>query len=49
LTGISEVLTEAVSFTNITLMVEAVSTSEMFVTFYQTAWHNIPQDIHLII
>jgi hypothetical protein len=38
-TSISEVL--------IILMMEAASTSEMSVNFYQTTWCNIPEDIHL--
>jgi hypothetical protein len=29
------------------LMMEAVSTSEMVVSFYQTIWCNIPEDSHL--
>jgi hypothetical protein len=29
------------------LMMEAVSTSETSVNFYQTAWRNIPEDSHL--
>jgi hypothetical protein len=28
------------------LMMEAVSTSEMLVNFYQTTLHNIPEDSH---
>jgi hypothetical protein len=28
-------------------MMEAVSTSEMSVNFYQTTWRNIPEDSHL--
>jgi hypothetical protein len=28
----------------IRVMTEAVSTSTMSVSFYQTAWHNIPED-----
>jgi hypothetical protein len=31
----------------IALMMEAVSTSEMLVSFYQTTWRNIPEDSHL--
>jgi hypothetical protein len=31
----------------ITLMLEAASTSEMLVNFYQTIWYNNPQDSHL--
>jgi hypothetical protein len=29
------------------MMMEATSTSETSVSFYQTAWHNIPKDSHL--
>jgi hypothetical protein len=29
------------------LMIKAASTSEMSVTFYQTTWHNNPEDSHL--
>jgi hypothetical protein len=39
-TDISEVLTASI----ITLMMEAVSTSEMSVNFYKTTWRNIPED-----
>jgi hypothetical protein len=31
----------------IILMMEAVSTSETSVNFYQTTWRNIPEDSHL--
>jgi hypothetical protein len=31
----------------IALMMEAASTSEMSVNFYQTAWRNNPEDSHL--
>jgi hypothetical protein len=31
----------------ITLMMEAASTSETSVNFYQTTWHNNPEDSHL--
>jgi hypothetical protein len=31
----------------ITLMMEVASTSEMSVNFYQTTWHNNPEDSHL--
>jgi hypothetical protein len=31
----------------IALMMQAASTSEMLVNFYQTAWHNNPEDSHL--
>jgi hypothetical protein len=30
----------------IVLMMEAVSTSETLVNFYQTTWHNIPEGSH---
>jgi hypothetical protein len=44
LTGVSEVLTAS----NITaLMMEAVSTSETLVNFYETTRRNIPKDSHL--
>jgi hypothetical protein len=43
LTTISEVLPAFI----IALMVEAVSTSETLVKFYNTKWHNIPEDSHL--
>jgi hypothetical protein len=29
------------------LMTRASSTSEMSVNYYQTTWHNIPEDSHL--
>jgi hypothetical protein len=31
----------------IALMMEAVSTSETSVNFYETTWRNIPEDSHL--
>jgi hypothetical protein len=31
----------------ITLMMEAASTSETLVNFYQTTWRNNPEDSHL--
>jgi hypothetical protein len=31
----------------IALMMEAVSTSEISVSFYQSTWHNIPEDSYL--
>jgi hypothetical protein len=31
----------------ITLMMEALRISEMLVNFYQTTWHNNPEDSHL--
>jgi hypothetical protein len=40
LTDVSEVLTASI----ITLMIEAVSTSEMSVKFYETTQRNIPED-----
>jgi hypothetical protein len=43
-TGISEVLA---TFIIITLMMEVASTSETLVNFYQTAWHNNPENSHL--
>jgi hypothetical protein len=30
------------------LMMQAVSTSETSVNFYQTTWRNIPEDSHLL-
>jgi hypothetical protein len=33
--------------TAITLIMEAASTSETSVNFYQTVWRNIPEDSHL--
>jgi mannose/fructose-specific phosphotransferase system component IIA len=42
-TGVSEVLTAL----NITLMMEAASTSETSANFYQTTRRNIPEDSHL--
>jgi hypothetical protein len=35
------------AFIIIALMKKAVSTSEMLENFYQTAWHNIPEECHL--
>jgi hypothetical protein len=32
----------------ITLMMEVVSTSEMLVNFFQTAWYNIAEDSHIL-
>jgi hypothetical protein len=29
------------------LMLDAASTSEMSLSFYQATWHNIPEDSHL--
>jgi hypothetical protein len=31
----------------IALMMEAASTSETLLNFYQTTWHNNPEDSHL--
>jgi hypothetical protein len=45
LTDLSEVLTATIIL--ITLMMEAVSTSETLVNFYQTTERNIPEDSHL--
>jgi hypothetical protein len=42
-TNISEVLAASI----ITLMMEAASTSVTSVNFYQTTWHNSPEDSHL--
>jgi hypothetical protein len=30
-----------------TVMAKAASTSEMSLNFYQTTWHNIPEDSHV--
>jgi hypothetical protein len=38
---------EVLTFSIIVLMIEAVSTSETSVNFYQTTWRNIPEDSHL--
>jgi hypothetical protein len=43
LTDVSEVLTACI----ITLMTEAVSTSETSVNFFETKWRNIPEDSYL--
>jgi hypothetical protein len=43
-THISEVLAASIV---VALMMEAASTSEMFVNFYQITRHNIPEDSHL--
>jgi hypothetical protein len=42
-TDVSEVLAAS----TIRVMMEAASTSEMLVNFYQTTWHNKPEDSHL--
>jgi hypothetical protein len=41
---VSEVLTAFITIN--TLMMEAVSTSEISDNFYDTTWYNIPQDSH---
>jgi hypothetical protein len=46
LTNVSEVL--IASITIITLMMEAVSTSETLVSFCKTTQHNILEDSHLL-
>jgi hypothetical protein len=43
LTNVSDVFTASI----ITLMMEAVSTSEMSVNFYHTKLRNIPEDSHI--
>jgi hypothetical protein len=40
MTDVSKVLTASI----ITLIMQAVSTSEMVINFYQTTQHNIPDD-----
>jgi hypothetical protein len=42
-TNVSELLAASI----IALMMEAASTSEMSVNFYQTMWHNNPEGCHL--
>jgi hypothetical protein len=39
-TSVSEVLAASI--------IRAASTSETLVNFYQTTWHNIPEDRHLL-
>jgi hypothetical protein len=34
-------------FRVIALLMEAISTSELLINFYQTTWHNIPEDSYL--
>jgi hypothetical protein len=46
LTDVSELLTVS---SIITLMMEAISTSETSVSFYQTAWHNMPEAVIFIL
>jgi hypothetical protein len=41
---ISEVLTVSIT----SLMMDASSTSETSVNLYETTWHNIPEDSHLL-
>jgi hypothetical protein len=49
LTDVSEVLTASIITVKIiALMMLAVSTSEMSVSFYQTAWCNFLEDSHLL-
>jgi hypothetical protein len=38
-----------VAYASISLMMEAVSTSEMLVNIYQTTWRNIPESSHISI
>jgi hypothetical protein len=47
LSDVSSVMLAAFNVRVITLMMEAASTSEMSVNFYQTTWHNISEDSHL--
>jgi hypothetical protein len=47
LTDVSDVLTTSIIRAIIALMMEAVSTSEMSVNFYETTRRNIPEDGHL--
>jgi hypothetical protein len=44
---VSEVLTASITRVIIALMMEALSISETLVSFYETIWHNIPEDSHL--
>jgi hypothetical protein len=45
LTDVSEVVTTSIIRA---MMMEAASTSETWVSFYKTTWHNIPHDSHLL-
>jgi hypothetical protein len=49
LTNISEQFTASIMrvMTKMMTMVEPVSSSEMLVNIYQTAWRNIPEHSHL--
>jgi hypothetical protein len=47
LTAVSMKMTFFWDVAIIALMMEAVSTSETSVNFYQATWHNIPEDSHL--
>jgi hypothetical protein len=46
---VSAVLAASIIRVMITLMMEAVNTSEISVNFYQTAWCNNAEDSHLYI
>jgi hypothetical protein len=46
-TDILEVLTASIIILLTDLMMEAVSTSEASVSFYQTIWCNIPENSHI--
>jgi hypothetical protein len=43
---VSEVLTDTIIRMGNTLMREVVTTPETSVNFYQTTWHNCPEDSH---
>jgi hypothetical protein len=47
LTHVSQLLTASIISAITTVMIEAVSTSETSVNFYQTTRRNIPEDSHL--
>jgi hypothetical protein len=47
LTDVSEELAASMLMVIVTLMMQAVSTSEMSVSIYQTTQHNISEDSHL--
>jgi hypothetical protein len=47
ITNDSVFITACTANANICLMMEAVSTTETVVYFYQTIWRSIPEDIHL--